>query len=58
MKNTRHTNFIHFEKMVLSNFEELFSCFGEKHSVYRANKKENVLSKKLRIIQFPYMEIL
>ena len=58
MKKTRHTNFIHFENWCYQTLKNFFLVLEKKNSVYRANKKENILTKKLRIIQFPYMEIL
>ena len=56
MKNTNHTNFIPFAKMVSSNFRKNFLLFWHKIQCIVLNKKEKLLPKKKLIIQFPYME--
>ena len=51
-KNTNHTIFIHFAKMVSSNFRRTTLLFWHKFWCIVLNKKENFLSKKMLIIQF------
>ena len=58
-KNASHTNFIHFCKMSLIEFQRYFIVVLVSKLVSLHKKKEKKwYEKKMLIIQFPYMEIV
>ena len=57
-KNASHTNFIHFCKMSLIEFQKYFMVVLVSKLVYLHEKKEKNGMKKTLVIQFPYMEIV
>ena len=58
-KNTSHTNFIHFCKMSLIEFQRYFIVvLVSKLVSLHKKKKKKWHEKKMLITQFPYMEMV
>ena len=57
-KNASHTNFIHFCKMSLIEFQRYFIVVLVMKLLSLHKKKEKKGMKKMLTIQFPYMEIV